>query len=199
MTEKIKILALALLLAAGLMLGAGMTGGIIGYQKGLSKCNIDNVSDTVYVPDTIEIPSPPDTVLVASIVKIKVPFHVTDSSSAPVDSAEVELPMEWHLAHVPDTADVWYHGIMASVDSMRFYMRNTIVTNNIVNTECKMPRLTLDAGAGAMYHNGGIAPYLVGEARLSMPKTTFAVFGAIGQHGSWVAGVNVTYRINLVK
>lgn len=199
MTDKIKILAFALLLAAGLMLGAGMLGGIIGYDKGKAACGTIIETDTVVETHVVYVPSPPDTTYITKLVKIMVPVLVTDSSSAPVDSAEVELPMEWHLASVPDTADVWYHGIMASVDSMRFYMHNTVITNNIVKTEYKMPRLTLDAGAGAMYHNGNISPYLVGEVRLNRPRTTFAGFGAIDQHGAWAAGVNVTYRIDIIK
>jgi hypothetical protein len=194
MGDKLKLFGFLLLSAIGLMLGAGMLGGIIGYDKGKAACGTIVETDTVVETHVVYVPSPPDTVY----KKIKVPFPVAVHDTT-VDSVLVELPMEWHLASVPDTADVWYHGIMAAVDSMRFYTHNTIVTNNIVKTEYKMPRLTLDAGAGAMYHDGGIAPYLVGEVRMNMPKTAFSTFGAIDYQGRWVAGLNLTYRINLIK
>ena len=194
MSDKLKLFGFLLLSAIGLMLWAGMLGGIIDYDKGKAACGTIVETDTVVETHVVYVPSPPDTVY----KKIKVPFPVAVHDTT-VDSVLVELPMEWHLASVPDTADVWYHGIMAAVDSMRFYTHNTIVTNNIVKTEYKMPRLTLDAGAGAMYHNGDISPYLVGEVRLNRPKTTFAGFGAIDQHGAWAAGVNVTYRIDIIK
>lgn len=195
MSDKLKLFVFLFLSAIGLMLGAGVLGGKIGYDKGKSKCVTETVTDTVYKTDTILV-----TNLVTDTVTkmIKVPFPVAVHDTT-VDSVLVELPMEWHLASVPDTADVWYHGIMAAVDSMRFYAHNTIVTNNIVKSEYKMPRLTLDAGAGAMYHNGDISPYLLGELRYNAPKTTFAAFGAIDHTGQWGAGLNVTYRMNIVK
>lgn len=199
MADKIKTFAFILLAAVGLMLGAAVLGGKIGYDKGKAACGTIVETDTVVETHVVYVPSPPDTTYITKLVKIQVPVLVTDSSSAPVDSAEVELPMEWHLASVPDTADVWYHGIMAAVDSMRFYYKNTTITNTVTNTEWKMPRLTANLGAGAMYCEKSINPYLVGEIRYNAPKTTFAAFGAVDHTGRWGAGLNVTYRINIIK
>lgn len=193
MTDKLRFFLL--ISAIGLMLGAGFLGGKIGYDKGLSKCVTETVTDTVYKTDTIVYHQfSTDTVLKV----VKVPFYVTTTDTL-VDSVWVELPMEWHLASVPDTADVWYHGVMAEVDSMKFYYREKVVTNTIVKTEYKTPRLTLDMGAGALYHEESINPYLVGEMRYNRPKTTFSAFGGIDKHGEWAAGLNVTYRMNIIK
>lgn len=193
--KELKTFAFLLLSALGLMLGAGILGGKIGYDKGKSKCVTETVTDTVYKTDTIVYHQfSTDTVLKV----VKVPFYVTTTDTL-VDSVWVELPMEWHLASVPDTADVWYHGVMAEVDSMKFYYCEKVITNTIVKTDYKTPRLTLDVGAGALYHEERINPYLVGEMRYNRPKTTFSAFGGVNYEGEWAAGLNVTYRMNIIK
>lgn len=195
MSDKLKLFGFLLLSAIGLMLGAAVLGGKIGYDKGRAACEAEIVTDTVYVTDTVTVHQ----FSIDTVIKVvQVPFHVKTTDTL-VDSVWVELPMEWHLASVPDTADVWYHGVMAEVDSMKFYMQNTIITNTITKTEWKMPRLTLDVGVGAMYCDKTINPYLVGEVRYNRQKTTFAAFGAVNQEGRWCAGGNVTYRFNILK
>lgn len=195
MSDKFKTFAFYLCMATAFIFVAGLLGGFIGYDKGRASCQTEIVTDTVYVTDTVTIHQfSYDTVTKV----VQVPFYVRTTDTL-VDSVWVELPMEWHLASVKDTADVWYHGVMAEVDSMRFYYRERVVTNTIVQTDWKTPRLTLDLGAGAMYCDKAVNPYLVGELRYNRPKTTFAAFGAIDHTGRWGAGLNVTYRINIIK
>ena len=195
MADKIKTFAFILLAAVGLMLGVAILGGKIGYDKGRAACEAEIVTDTVYVTDTVTVHQ----FSIDTVIKVvQVPFLVKTTDTL-VDSVWVELPMEWHLASVPDTADVWYHGVMAEVVSMKFYMQNTVITNTVTKTEWKMPRLTLDLGAGAMYCDKTINPYIVGELRYNRPKTTFSAFGGVNQEGRWGAGLNVTYRMNIIR
>ena len=62
-----------------------------------------------------------------------------------------------------------------------------------------MPRLTLDLGAGAMWHDDAVKPYAIGKLSLNQPRTTFTAFGAVNHEGEWGAGLTVTYRLNLIK
>lgn len=202
MKDRIAFVAVIAIVASLCCLAFMGLGGLLGYERGLAKCVNEIEPDTVYLPsDTVTVPSPPDTVYSEKLVKIKVPYpvHNVQDTSANVDSLDVELPMEWHLSSVTDTCDIYYHGIMAAVDSVKFYFQNTVITNTVVKTDWKMPRLTADLGAGALYREKQVNPYLIGEVRCNAKKTTWGAYGAIDQYGRWGAGLNVTYRINIVK
>jgi hypothetical protein len=62
-----------------------------------------------------------------------------------------------------------------------------------------MPRLTLDLGAGAFYHEKQVFPYASAEMRYNAKQTTFSAYGAIDHQARWAAGASVTYRMNLIK
>lgn len=181
-------------------------GGFVGYHIGVRSCPEcpQVASDTVYLPDTSSYgthgDSIPEEVTKDSLVPfpVPVPYPVTKDSIVH-DATYVFLPMEWKHAFIKDTCDIYYHGIMAGIDSLKFYFQNTVITNNILQTEYKQPMLTFDAGVGALYHQEKINPYLVGVLRYNRPKTTFGVFGAVNHEGDWCAGVNVTYRMTIFK
>lgn len=199
MTEKVKILLLALMLAAGLMLTSFFAGWSLRGSHEM-KHEVDPVPDTTWftLTEEIPVPSPPDTVYKTEYKTVKVPLHDT---IALVDSVWVTLPFERHFSRLDSVADVWYSGYEAKIDSARVYKHTVVqvVTQNQVEYIYKMPRLTLDIGAGAMWHENTVKPYAIGKLTLNRPHTTFAAFGAINQHGEWGAGLNVTYRLNIVR
>lgn len=196
MTDKLKIFATILAVAVVSAIGFMVLGGILGYHRAKAQYEFQPPKvDTVKVTDTIAIIRfTTDTV----IKTVKVPFFVAVHDTL-VDSVWVDIPIERHLASIPDTADIWYSGFQAKIDSMRFYQQTTTITNTVFHTEYKMPRLTLDVGGGGFYCDERINPYLIGKIAHNAPKTTFAAFGAINHEGSWAVGLNVTYRFTLIK
>lgn len=196
MTNKLKIFATILAVSVVYAFGFLALGGILGYHRAKAQYEFQQQNvDTVSVTDTIAIIQfTTDTV----IKTVNVPFYVAVHDTL-VDSVWVDIPIERHFASIPDTADIWYSGFQAKIDSMRFYQQTTTITNTVVKTDYKTPRLTLDLGTSALYNQQNINPYLVGEICLNRPKTTFSAFGCINQYGDWAAGLNVTYRINIIK
>lgn len=188
---------LTIVLSFLLCLSLVWIGGCMGHRNGLKQCpQCPEVgTDTVVITDTI-VYHTFSTDTVTQVVKVPYLVAVHDTL---VDSIWVELPIERHHTSVPDTADIWYSGFDSKIDSMKFYCRNTVVTNNILQTEYKMPVLNLNVGAGALYYDGSINPYLLGELRCNAKQTTFGAYGAIDHQGRWGAGLNVTYRINIIK
>lgn len=198
MEGKVKLVGFLMIVALAMMMAAGILGGMIGYSKGKATCGTVVETDTVYVYDTVSVQgeSIHDTVVETKPVLVPYTMYRYDTIR---DSVMVYLPMEWHHAHVPDTADIYYHGIMSAIDSMRFYHRNTVVTNNIVRTDWRMPRMTADIGAGALYASDKINPYLAAEVRYNATKTTWKAYGAVNHEGKWGAGLGVSYRINIIR
>ena len=172
-------------------------GAMIGYQRGVSSCRGEVVTDTVVVRDTVTI----DLFHTDTIVKTRlVPYTFTIHDTVDrVDSVLVELPIESHHTHIEDTADIWYSGFAAMIDSVKIYNHTTTIMKTERVEVAKTPLLTLDMGAGAMYREKNINPYLVGEMRCNARKTTWGAYGAIDQHGKWGAGLNVTYRIDIIR
>lgn len=196
MTEKIKILALALLLAAGLMLVSFFAGWKIRGEKiqpPVTDTVVIRTVDTLTVTERIR-----DTVTKTYYKTIQVPFHVVEVDTV-VDSARVTLPYERHFASLDSVADVWYSGYDAKIDSAVVYKHHTTEIVNHFRDVTKMPRLTLDIGAAAFYADKSINPCLVGEMRYNAPRTTWSAYGAVNHEGKWWAGVSVTYRMNLIK
>lgn len=194
MSDKTKRFDLVLLVAV-IAIIAAITGGIIGYNNGKASCPECN-GETIVVEriDTVTLVGPRDTL--TRIVWKPYPVHDTVNIG---DTTFLMLPYEHRHYSSPDTLDVWYSGVDPRIDSTRVYVRNTTITNTVYQTDYKMPRLTLDLGAGALYFDKGINPYLLGELRYNAKKTTFAAFGAIDHTGRWGAGINITYQINLIK
>lgn len=194
MSDKTNSFDLVLLVAV-IAIIAAITGGIIGYNRGKASCPECN-GETIVVEhiDTVTLVGPRDTL--TRIVWKPYPVHDTVNIG---DTTYLMLPYEHRHYSSPDTLDVWYSGVDPRIDSTRVYVRNTTITNTVCQTDYKMPRLTANLGAGALYIDKGFNPYLIGEIRYNATKTTFAAFGAVDHTGRWGAGLNVTYRINIIK
>ena len=197
MTEKIKILALALLLAAGLLLGGFAAGWKIRGEKMSSM-----VADTIRIEkvDTVTLVEPRDTL--TRIVWKPYPVAVHDTTLIhhhTTDSIWISLPYEHRYMAKEDTLEVWYSGIDPKIDSAKVYMHHTTEIVKQPYEVARMPRLTLDVGAAAFYSDKRVNPCLVGEMRYNATKTTWSAYGAINHEGKWGAGVGVTYRMNLIK
>lgn len=194
MTEKIKILLLAVLLAMGLMLASFLAGWKIRGEKMQPP-----IADTIRIErvDTVTLVEPMVDTLIRYVNRLY-PVAVTDTVWRN-DTMFVTLPYEHRYYSVPDTLDVWYSGVDPRIDSARVYEHHTTEIIRQPYEVAKMPRLTLDLGAGAFYTDKSINPCLVGEMRYNAKKTTFSAYGAINHEGKWGAGVGVTYRMNLIK
>ena len=197
MTEKIKILALALLLAAGLLLGGFAAGWKIRGEKMSSM-----VADTIRIEkvDTVTLVEPRDTL--TRIVWKPYPVAVHDTTLIhhhTTDSIWISLPYEHRYMAKEDTLEVWYSGVDPKIDSAKVYMHHTTEIIKQPYEVAKMPRLTAEIGAAAFYSDKSINPCLVGEMRYNAKKTTWSAYGAVNHEGNWGAGVGVTYRLNIIK
>ena len=200
------------LLVAIIAIIAAITGGIIGYNRGKASCpecpqvETDTITsiDSTITGGTADRPDADSLISVDSKpVPVPLPVYIPGDTDTIVehDTVVVYLPYEHRLYEVPGKLKVWYSGIDPCVDSTIVYDHTTTITNTVDHFRevTKMPRLTANLGAGAMYCEKSINPYLVGEIRYNATKTTFAAFGAIDHQGRWSAGLNVTYRINIIK
>lgn len=197
MTEKIKILALALLLAAGLMLASFFAGWSLRghYQEPIPSDTI-----TIMKVDTVTLVEPIDTLI--RYVWKPYPVAVHDTTLIhhhTTDSIWISLPYEHRYMAKEDTLEVWYSGIDPKIDSAKVYMHHTTEIVKQPYEVARMPRLTLDVGAAAFYTDKSINPCLVGEMRYNAKKTTWSAYGAMGPQARCAAGVSVTYRMNLIK
>lgn len=207
MSDKTKSFDFVLLVVV-VSLIAALLGGIIGYNKGKLSCpecpkvetdTITSINSTI-TGGTADRPDADSLISVDSKpVPVPLPVYLPGDTVFQHDTVEFYLPYEHRLFSLPDTFDVWYSGIDPRIDSTRVYLRSTTITVDHFPDVRKMPRLTANLGAGALYIDKGIYPYLIGEIRYNSTKTTFAAFGAIDHNGRWGAGLNVTYRINLIK
>ena len=207
MTEKIKILALALLLAAGLLLGGFAAGWKIRGDK-MQPPVADTITivttDSLAIQGTAVRPDADSLIRIDSVpypvpIPYPVPQYVDGETIIVHDTIEVYLAREHRLFSVPDTCDIWYSGVDPKIDSINLYMHHTTEIIKQPYEVAKMPRLTLDLGAAAFYSDKSINPCLVCEMRYNAPKTTWSAYGAVNHEGKWGAGVGVTYRMNLIK
>lgn len=194
MTEKIKILLLAVLLAMGLMLASFFAGWKVRGEKIQPP-----IADTIRIEriDTVTLVEPRVDTLIRFVNRLY-PVAVHDTMWRN-DTMYVTLPYEHRYYGVTDTVEVWYSGVDPTLDSVRVYEHHTTEIIRQPYEVAKMPRLTLDLGAAAFYHEGSINPCLVGEMRYNARKTTFSAYGAVNHEGKLGAGVGVTYRMNLIK
>lgn len=192
MTEKIKILLLAVLLAMGLMLASFLAGWKIRGEKMQPP-----IADTIRIErvDTVTLVEPRVDTLIRFVNRL---YPVTDTVWRN-DTMYVQLPYEHRYYGVTDTVEVWYSGVDPTLDSVRVYEHHTTEIIRQPYEVAKMPRLTLDLGAAAFYSDKSINPCLFGEMRYNAAKTTFSAYGAIDHQGRWAAGGSVTYRMNLIK
>lgn len=195
MTEKIKILALALLLAFGLMLTSFFAGWKIRGEKMRPP-----VADTIVIHtvDTLRIASVPDTVTNTVTRYVSVPVYIRDTDTIR-EPVMVPIPIEHHFASIGKVADVWFSGYQARIDSAVAYEHHTTeIVDHIVEVN-KMPRLTAGVGCGAIYQDKRVNAYLFGEMRYNATKSTFAARAAIDQTGRWCVGGEVGWRFTLAK
>lgn len=158
------------------------------------------VADTITIDhwDTTYLPSPPDTITSEEKIPVPVPYYIKETDTVH-DSVLVVLPYEHHHAQVDSLLDIWYSGYQAKIDSIVAYKHLTTQIIKQPYEVSKMPNLTLDLGAGAMWHEQAVKPFAVGKLNLNRPHTTFTAFGAVNPDGDWAAGLTVTYRLNLIK
>ena len=198
MTDKIKILLLAVLLALGLMLASFAAGWKIRGEKMQPP-----VADTIRIErvDTVTLVEPRDTLI--RYVWKPYPVAVHDTTLIhhhTTDSIWISLPYEHRYMAKEDTLEVWYSGVDARIDSATVYYHHTTeIVNHIAEVSKMMPRLTAGVGCGAFYQEKRVNAYLFGEMRYNAKQTTFSAYGAVNHEGKWGAGVGVTYRMNLIK
>ncbi len=196
MEEKIKVFALALLLAAGLMLTSFFAGWSLRGMRN-AECGMRNDTIVVHRTDSVTLVEPRVDTLIRFVDRLY-PVAVHDTIVRG-DTLYVPLPYEHRYYAKPDTLEVWYSGVDPKIDSAVVYMHHTTEIVNRPYEVAKMPRLTLGLGAAAFYSENRVNPCLVGEMRYNAPKTTFSAFGGVNHEGKWGAGVGVTYRMNLIK
>lgn len=133
MTEKVKIAALLFVFACITALASFGLGAMIGYQRGMASLRFDVASDTIVERDTIVV----DRIITDTILKTKiVPYTFTIHDTIDrVDSVVVDLPIESHHCHMDDTADIWYSGFAAMIDSVKIYTNTTTITKTEVIKE----------------------------------------------------------------
>ena len=192
MKEKIYILFLGILLAVGLLLG--------GFAAGWSlrgKQIVTPTEDTITITriDTVTLVENKIDTLIRYVNRL---YPVTDTIWRN-DTMYVTLPYEHRYYAREDTLEIWYSGVDPKIDSARMYHYQTTKIIRQPYEVAKMPRLTLDLGAAAFYHERSINPCLVGEMRYNAKKTTFSAYGAVNHEGKWAVGGSVSYRLNVVK
>ena len=198
----VKKVAIYLVAALLLMLVSGLLGGIIGYGKGKAGCQSLPETDTIVVTriDTVTLVGSRDTL--TRIVWKPYPVAVHDTTwmvRHTTDSVWISLPYQYRYYGKPDTLDVWYSGIDPHVDSARVYMHHTTQIIKQPYEVYRMPRLTAELGAGAFYHESRVNPYALAKMSYNAPHVTFGAYGAVNHEGKWAAGLNVTYRLNILK
>ena len=196
MTEKIKILALALLLAAGLMLASFFAGWSL---RGHQQESVPSDTITIMKVDTVTLVEPRDTL--TRIVWKPYPVAVHDTTLIhhhTTDSIWISLPYEHRYMAKEDTLEVWYSGIDPKIDSAKVYMHHTTeIVNHIADVSKMMPRLTAGVGCGAIYTERRVNAYLFGEMRYNAKKSNFSARAAIDQNGRWCVGGEVGWRFTL--
>ena len=195
MTKKTKIALIVVMVMFGLLIASFF----VGYHVRDGQIQ-PPVADTVRIDhwDTAYIPSPPDTIKSVEEKPVPVPYYIKDTDTVH-DSVLVVLPYEHHHAQADSLFDIWYSGYHTKIDSIVAYKHYTTQIIKQPYEVAKMPNLTLDLGAGAMWHEQAVKPFAVGKLNLNRPHTTFTAFGAVNPDGDWAAGLTVTYRLNLIK
>lgn len=210
--EAIKLMkrvAVYVIAALLLMLVSGLLGGIVGYNRGKAGCQgveLDTITitkiDSMGIQGTAVRPDADSLIRIDSVpypVPYPVPQYVDGETIVVHDTIVVYLAREHRLFSVEDTLDVWYSGVDPKIDSINLYYHHTTQIIKQPYEVARMPRLTLDLGAAAIYHERQVFPCLVGEMRYNAKHTTFSAFGAVNHKGEWGAGVGVCYRMNLIK
>lgn len=104
-----------------------------------------------------------------TITKIKYKkYYVTNTDTlVQHDSVFAVLPYEQHHLVMEDTLDLWYSGVDARVDSLRFYPRSTTIE---VVKDVEQPRFAFYGGIGADWFDGGAAYKMFVEADMRVKE-----------------------------
>lgn len=194
------------LLLAILSLFWFITGNVSGYFIGKAKYDkpiIESVErDTTTTIDTIPdiAPTPKDSTPVRTVIRwlpMKLPkasgtkesvdnpypastdtisqWQLFGNSEHPQDSALVEIPIT-SKHYSSEQYDAWISGYEASLDSIKVYSKETLITERIVTS--KPPnRLSLDVEAGADYMTQAkdMATFAFGDLTYKIRDSRFAI------------------------
>lgn len=187
---------LIILALAVVLVGVGFVAGW-NVARDSSQPQQEPVHDTIVRVDTMNIVSPPDVITKTELQTVYVPetniVFVNDSTYG------VELPREQHHLSVPDTLDLWYSGIDARVDSLRYYSHNTTIQ---IHDMVEQPRqcFSLYGGLGADWFDGGYSYKVFLEAQVEMGKR-FVVsadggLGVFEKTATPYVGIGLKYKLH---
>jgi hypothetical protein len=196
MAERVKIFAIALLLAAMLTL--------VGFFAGWSfrgHRQQPPVADTIriHTVDTFRLPAPqPDTVTSIVTRYVSVPVYVRDTDTIR-EPAVVPLPFERRFARLEDVADVWYSGFQPRIDSAVVYRHRLTEIVRQPYEVTRSPLLGIELGVAAFYSEKRVSPCLFAAMRYNSPRMAVTGFGAVDHQGRWAVGCGVSYKIDLIR
>lgn len=156
--KAIGIIITALLAAAvGFVAGRSLYGGKSADQTDQF---VEIRRDTVRLRDTVVIDRPvaAERVTVGSILARGV--IVTDTCAALPDSVEVSLPVE-RVRYAGDRYEAWVSGYRPSLDSLRIYGEDKVVSSVIARGRRTRRRWGFGAAAGVAVTFKGIGPGIV--------------------------------------
>lgn len=196
MAERVKIFAIALLLAAMLTL--------VGFFAGWSfrgHRQQPPVSDTIriHTVDTFRLPAPhPDTVTSIVTRYVSVPVYVSDTDTIR-EPVVVPLPFERRFARLEDVAEVWYSGFQPRIDSAVVYRHQLTEIVRQPYEVTRLPPLGIELGVAAFYAEKRVNPCLFAAMRYNAPRMAVTGFGAVDHQGRWAVGAGLSYRIDIIK
>ena len=197
--EKIRVLALAILLVAGLLFGGFVTGWRI---RGRQESDLPK-SDTVTInhTDTCWLPTPPDTITETKPVPVPVPYYIKDTDTIH-DSITVILPYEQHYANVDSTLDIWYSGYDAKIDSIVLYRHHTtqIINNSYEKIRYETPRFSINAGISVLKIDK-VRGFAGAELTYNAKWSSYSIMGGYctdfnGQNIPYFGGI-ITFRFDI--
>lgn len=148
-----------IILAVWLLVAATCFG--LGFGLGRRCCRntpptpVKVVTDTLLVHDTISVREP---VYIAKTVIEKVPIPVTDTLRLH-DTLVVYLDRE-QLEWRDSLCTVWASGIRPSVDSVRHYITEKVITTTVTVPQVKKTRWGIGIQGGYGVSDKGLTPYI---------------------------------------
>ena len=172
---------------------------MLGYRQAGKDMNADVTVDTIHKVDTFFVLRPQDTVTNVELV----PYKVHDTAIITHhDTTYVMLPYEHHCLSVPDTLYLWFSGVGARVDSLRFLLRTTVLEVPAVSDDAvvKDGWLSCYGGVGMDYMDGmpSYKMFLEAEALMFKRMVLSASAGAAVRDKATTPyiGITMKYKIN---
>ena len=149
--DRVYLLVLGVGLAAAFLAGFLTSKRVYGNKP--AETVIKTVTDTLYLHDTITV-SKPIWLTRRVVCKDTVPVIVKEKDTlfVALDREQVE----WR----DSLATVWASGVRPSVDSVRHYVTERIVTNTITVEKVKKTRWGVGVQAGYGVSDKGLTPYI---------------------------------------